>query len=60
MTKYTGLSQTHLDIFIFFVKILFSFLQIFIIYEDNVLEYIDKNYAAKGGGVTKRVTKQKL
>ena len=44
-------SQTHLDIFIILVQKSVFFLQCFIIHEDNVLEYPDKNYAAKGEGV---------
>ena len=46
ITKYIGFSQTHLDIFIIWVKNFVLFLQNFIIYEDNVLENTDKNYKA--------------
>ena len=31
-------------------------LENFIIHEDNILEYIDKNFAAKGGGVRQMLT----
>ena len=44
ITKYTGFSQTHLDIFIILVKNSVSFLQNFIIHEDNVRENTNKNY----------------
>ena len=47
ITKYTGFSQTHLDIFIIWVKYIAFVLQNFIMHEDNVLEYTDKNDAAK-------------
>ena len=35
---------------------MFSFLPTYIIHEDNDLEYTDKNYAAKGGGVRQMLT----
>ena len=47
---YFFFSQTHLDIFIILVKHSVFSLQNFIIYEDRILEYTDKNCAAKGGG----------
>ena len=51
ITKYIGFSQTHLYIWIILVKNCVFFLQNVIIPEDNVLEYTEKIYAAKGGGL---------